>query len=302
MEQLIPERVASRREEEEDDKIVDDDVCRGGFRVWQEVVAARDIIFGDSVGVRRGTHGILVGNFTDAVHVTVRFDEREDQSELCVNVLPEALIEPLPGGFRLGQRIVALFDLTLHGVIGVRLGTVGTIVGPLPDDRLMVSFDERWDNGEGTVSVSFREVTVQRPLVGGFRISQQVQASLNLVVGNKTVVKAGTRGTVLSEFSDTRLTVVFERSEEGTQACFNVMPLEIRPWCEVPQDLPVGCHVKVVTDLVSSNSLVVRAGTKGVILSGVTETEVMANFEIQDADSPSMMLIVPVTSVEIAEE
>ena len=36
---------------------------------------------------------------------------------------------------------------------------------------------------------------------------------------------AGCRGTVLAEFSDTRLTVVFETSETGTPSCFNVLPL-----------------------------------------------------------------------------
>ena len=41
----------------------------------------------------------------------------------------------------------------------------------------------------------------------------------------QVVVQAGCRGTVLAEFSDTRLTVVFETSETGTPSCFNVLPL-----------------------------------------------------------------------------
>jgi hypothetical protein len=130
---------------------------------------------------------------------------------------------------------VALYDLVLNDEIGVTLGTGGVVVGQLGEDRLMVLFDTRVDSGaapEGPVSVSFKEVTVQRLLVGGFSIAQRVQSSMDLVVGNKVVVKAGTRGAVLAEFSDTRLTVAFDPPEEGGQSCFNVLPLEIKPCCD----------------------------------------------------------------------
>jgi hypothetical protein len=233
IEQLLPKRLAQiQQEEEEDSPDTDEDACHGGFRAWQEVAANRDVMFGRRLGVRQGTPGIVIGNFADGSHVTVRFDEREDGSELCVNVLPEALMHPLPGAFRLMQRVVALYDLVLNDEIGVTLGTGGVVVGQLGKDRLMVLFDTRVDSGtspEGPVSVSFKEVTVQRLLVGGFSIAQRVQASMDLVVGNKVVVKAGTRGAVLAEFSDTRLTVAFDPPEEGGQSCFNVLPLEIKP-------------------------------------------------------------------------
>jgi hypothetical protein len=232
IEQLLPQRLEQVRKEEEENKEDDEDMCFGGFRAWQEVAANRDVMFGPRLGVRQGTPGIIVGNFTDGFHVTVRFDEREDGSELCVNVLPEALMAPLPGGFRLRQRVVALYDLVLNDEIGVTLGTGGVVVGQLGEDRLMVLFDTRVDSGaapEGPVSVSYREVTVQRVLVGGFKIAQRVQSAMDLVVGNRVVVKAGTRGAVLAEFSDTRLTVAFDPPEEGGQSCFNVLPLEIKP-------------------------------------------------------------------------
>jgi hypothetical protein len=239
IEQLLPKRLERRKKEEEEHRDGEgcEDSCYGGFKAWEEVAANRDVIFGTKLGVRQGTPGIVVGNFSDGHHVTVRFDEREDGSELCVNVLPEALMTPLPGGFRLGQRVVALYDLMLHDEIGVRLGTGGAIVGRLGEDRLMVLFDERLDreagaspeNGGGPVSVSFREVAPQRLLAGGFRIAQQVQSAMDLIVGDRVVVPAGMRGVVLAEFSDTRLTVAFGPPEDGGQSCFNVLPLEIRP-------------------------------------------------------------------------
>lgn len=305
IEQLLPERLEQRKREEEEDLAEDEDVCHGGFRAWQEVAAARDIIFGSTLGVRQGTPGLVIGNFTDGCHVTVRFNEREDESELCVNVLPEALMEPLPGGFRLGQRVVALFDLLLNGEIGVRLGTGGAVVGRLGPDRLMVLFDERLDAGDGTVSVNYREVTAQRLLVGGFRIAQQVQSAMDLIVGNRVVVKVGTHGIVLAEFSDTRLTVSFDQAE-GYQCCFNVLPLEVKPWCEPPNDLPAGAPVQATRDLVTAfmgtPGVVVKAGTKGVVVGGVDETQVMVSFENSEEGAAPRTLTVEFNSVEKAAE
>mmetsp|Transcript_6722 Transcript_6722/g.16680 ORF Transcript_6722/g.16680 Transcript_6722/m.16680 type:complete len:390 (-) Transcript_6722:243-1412(-) len=303
MEQLVPEAYEERRRQEEEEADTGEELCYGGFKAWQEVAAARDVIFGSKIGVRQGTPGVLIGNFTDGCHVTVRFDHREDDSELCVNVLPEALMDPLPGGFRLGQRVVALFDLLLNEKIGVKLGTAGTVVGRLGEDRLMICFDERLDAGEGTVSVNFREVTLQRLLVGGFKISQKVQSAMDLVVGSKVVVKAGTLGVVLAEFSETRLTVSFDQAEGGSQSCFNVLPVEIKTWCEPPEDLPIGSSVQATKDLVNMNSLgapvVVRAGTKGVVVGGVDETQVLVRFETnEDEGVPPQTLTVEFNSVQ----
>ena len=61
---------------------------------------------------------------------------------------------------------------------------------------------------------------------------------------------AGCRGTVLAEFSDTRLTVVFETSETGTPSCFNVLPLLSWNWQSVfvfPNMHHGGCLFKAYT-------------------------------------------------------
>jgi len=166
-------------------------------------------------------------------------------------------------------------------------------------ERLMVLFEERLDAEEGAVSVSFREVTIQRPLVGGFKISQKVQAALDLVVGNKVVVKAGAQGAVLAEFSDTRLTVSFEQTEQGAQSCFNVLPLEVKPWCEPPSDLPVGSRVQATHDLVNMNLVLVKAGTKGDIVGGVDECTVMVAFDgNEDEGFAPQTLTVELNSVQ----
>ena len=41
--------------------------------------------YGSSIIVRQGSPGIVLGNCDDGCHLTVKFDEREDGSELCVN-------------------------------------------------------------------------------------------------------------------------------------------------------------------------------------------------------------------------
>ena len=186
---------------------------------------------------------------------------------------------PLPGGFRLHQRVVALYELLLNSDMKVPLGSVGHIIGSLGGDRVTVLFEPKQEKiPEYPVSVNIREVAAQRPLVGGFSIAQRVQASMSLVVGNKVVVHAGCRGTVLAEFSDTRLTVVFETSEAAPN-CFNVLPLEILPWCDTPPEFPAGTSVRAVHHLMSPCAIIVHAGTRGIILGGVDPSLVFVSFE-----------------------
>mmetsp|Transcript_106744 Transcript_106744/g.211982 ORF Transcript_106744/g.211982 Transcript_106744/m.211982 type:complete len:435 (+) Transcript_106744:70-1374(+) len=302
IEQLAPERLEQRKREAEEDEVVE--VCPGGVRPWQEVAANRDIIFGSRLGIRQGTPGVVIGPFSDGCHVTVKFDEQEDGSELCVNVLPEALMVPLPGGFRLGQRIVALYHLMINDAIGVLMGTGGVVVGGHGGNRLTVLFDARLDSRLGPefpVSVGFREVIAQRPLVGGFRIAQSVQSAMDLIVGNRVVVRAGTRGSVVNEFSDTRLTVAFDISEEDGHSCFNVLPLEIKPWCEPPSDLPVGSRVQAIKDVVGTAAATVRAGTRGTILGGIDATQVLVSFESSEGDGAPQALMVECQAITKAE-
>ncbi|CAJ1334215.1 unnamed protein product [Effrenium voratum] len=277
MEQLVPDRLACRIKEAEEEE--EEMPCFGGFKAWTEIAASRDILYGSSIIVRQGSPGIVVGNCDDGCHLTVKFDEREDGSELCVNVVPEALMLPLPGGFRLHQRVVALYELLLNSDMKVPLGSVGHIIGSLGGDRVTVLFEPKQEKiPEYPVSVNIREVAAQRPLVGGFSIAQRVQASMSLVVGNKVVVHAGCRGTVLAEFSDTRLTVVFETSEAAPN-CFNVLPLEILPWCDTPPEFPAGTSVRAVHHLMSPCAIIVHAGTRGIILGGVDPSLVFVSFE-----------------------
>ncbi|CAE7334648.1 BFAR [Symbiodinium necroappetens] len=288
METLLPKRLAARLKEAAEDEQEPEQL--GGFQAWSEIAASRDILYGNNVIVRQGSPGIVVGICEDAVHLTVKFDEREDGSDLCVNVVPEALMLPLPGGFRLRQHVVALYELLLNSDMKVPLGSVGHVIGSLGEDRITVLFESlsrpaatpgevHQSVPEYPVSVNIREVAAKRPLVGGFSIAQKVQASMSLVVGSRVVVHAGCRGTVLAEFSDTRLTVVFETSETGAPNCCNVLPLEIMPWCQTLPGLPAGTTVRALHHLMSPHAIIVPAGARGTILGGVDASLVFVSFD-----------------------
>ena len=221
-------------------------------------------------------------------------------------VVPEALMLPLPGGFRLRQQVVALYELLLNSDMKVPLGSVGHVIGSLGEDRVTVLFEslskpstagqsEHQQNmPEYPVSVNIREVAAKRPLVGGFSIAQRVQASMSLVVGSRVVVHAGCRGTVLAEFSDTRLTVVFETSETGAPNCCNVLPLEILPWCQTQPELQAGTTVRAVHHLMSPHAIIVPAGARGTVLGGVDSSIVFVSFDNGPAMAAAISSLEPV--------
>jgi len=99
MEKLIPEAVEQRARAEAEDQA--EAAVReagrteqlGGFTPWQDVCAACPIILGGRVAVIIGTPGVLIGPHVDYTHVTVKFDHREDGSDLCVHVLAKDLKE-----------------------------------------------------------------------------------------------------------------------------------------------------------------------------------------------------------------
>eukprot|EP00929_Paragymnodinium_shiwhaense_P048771 TRINITY_DN24619_c0_g2_i2.p1 TRINITY_DN24619_c0_g2~~TRINITY_DN24619_c0_g2_i2.p1 ORF type:complete len:401 (+),score=61.07 TRINITY_DN24619_c0_g2_i2:88-1290(+) len=297
MEQMMPDRYEDRKRQlaEEENAAASEQLERiGGFMPWQEVAAVTDIIFNNKVGVRRGTHGILIGDTADGRHLTVRFDGREDRSELCVNVLPEALMDPLPGSFRLGQQVMALHDLVLDGRVGVKLGTKGTVMGRCSADRVTVLFQKLEDSLQGALGVHVKEISTVRPLVGGYQLAQHVQPVRDLVVSGRVVAKMGSRGIVVGEYSEARLTVAFDGSSSDTHQLFNVLPLEVQPWCEPPAEFPPGCDICASTDLMNAaGNVVIEAGTHGSILSGVSATKVFVVFSKEASNvSPSLPLMV----------
>jgi hypothetical protein len=214
----------------------------------------------------------------------VKFDKREDGSELCVHVLPQALMEPLPGGLRLEQRVVAIYDLMVNSQVTVRLGTCGSIIGRHDKEQIIVAFEKREDHCDSMVLVHYTALQAQRCLTGGFHIGQEIQTAADLHVGSEMVARAGARGIVVNEFSDIRITVTLTTSDDATgpPRCVNVLPVEIVPWCEPPGDMPIGHEVEISSPpgcLVSAGAAAVSVGTRGHIVGGVSSHEVLVSFE-----------------------
>ena len=130
-----------------------------GFRIGQRVVAVRDLMFGTVVGVRHGICGVVTGRSRDR-RITVSFDERADRSSNGVNVVPSEIqpCRPLPGGFRIAQRVVASRDLFANDHLLVQAGTSGVVMCLYSETRVTVTFAGRADGSTHPVNVTAGEI------------------------------------------------------------------------------------------------------------------------------------------------
>jgi hypothetical protein len=303
MEQLAPQTFARRKEEDAEDAEEEEKTCRGGFTPWQTIAAAQDISFGNMVGVSQGTPGIIICNSTDGHHLTVKFEYREDASELCVDVLPGHLMLPLPGNFRINQKVMACIDLHHSGNVLIRVGTPGVVCGPAPhiSDHLHVRFEDRIDAveaPEGFLAVHHSMILPYRLLVGGFSLGQRIQSNRDIIINDQLFVTIGTPGVIIGEYSDTRLTVAFETTENQNQeqgydshSNFNVLPPDIRVYRETPCDMPLGQIVRAKTDLGSGRSLLVKVGTRGTVIAYIDEWRIIVSFEANEEDGTCQQVL-----------
>jgi hypothetical protein len=238
MEILIPEEVQQRREEawKDAEEEEEEEVIPGGFVLYDDVAASRDLTIGEDrqIVVPFGASGVVVGRFNEE-RLTVKFDERMDGSEGCLNVKPFEVLKQLPlrFGVRLGQRVVATRDLMIGLQLAVRFGTRGVVLasytGEAGEDRVTVQFDERADGGANSVNCLPCEIAPSRKLAGGFELAQSVSAAFDLISGDTVIVKAGTTGTIIKEYNDLRVSVLFSHREDGLRHMVNVTPAEIIP-------------------------------------------------------------------------
>jgi len=239
VEALFPEELAARRQDAAADEAEGgQEASPGGFAVLEEVAASRDLTIGAGperrIVVPMSGAGLVVGRSDrDAGRLVVKFDERTDGSEACLNVTCGELVRQLPArlGVRLGQRVVASRDLICGAALTVRFGERGTVIGagpgPAGEDRVRVQFDRRADGQAGHVSCLPGELQPMRKLAGGFELAQSVVAARDLFSGGVRIVRGGTRGTIMNSMNDLRVSVRFERREDNLQHMVNVTPHEI---------------------------------------------------------------------------
>jgi len=75
------------------------------------------------------------------------------------------------------------------------------------------------------------EEAEEAPVYGDFFGFQEVAASKDLVFGDKTLVREGTLGVVISSLGldDSRIIVKFDKREDDSETCVNVLPSGLRP-------------------------------------------------------------------------
>lgn len=221
---LAPTKLEQRRREEAESAASAQPIL-SGFHPWQEIVASHDLMVGTRIVAPFGSSGIVLANSSRVEgRIMVSFDSTESA---FFDVTPSEIISQLPDAFgvRIAQRVFAAGDLMVGPRRAVGFGTQGSVLRRCAADetRLCVEFD----GGLGTFNVQPFEVSPYRKLVGGFLPAQRVKASRNLVAEDTLLVKSGISGVVKGEYSDTRLTVLFEYREDGSSNALNVIPEEI---------------------------------------------------------------------------
>eukprot|EP00434_Breviolum_minutum_P001103 symbB.v1.2.000965.t1/scaffold39.1/size394969/9 len=219
-----PEELEQRRREDEEE----DEVILGGYAAWQEVAASRDIKVGERVMIACGTSGIVLCNH-ETTHIKVKFDASLHGTG-TVNVFVEDLMSQLPRnplGLKIGDAVVAAMNLETGPVVAVPFGTYGTVLGAGQEGRIQVRFNASDKEPAKCLSVQSFELQPAKELVGGFRVAQRVKASVDIRAEETVLVQLGTYGTVLGEYSDTRLVVRFDQRMDGLEQAVNLGPGEI---------------------------------------------------------------------------
>jgi len=202
----------------------------GGFEVNARVRATRTLtIDGGQPIVPSGSHGVVVGPAPDdpLEQLLVRFDALPlsgDTVECACGADDVALL--IAGGFLRGESVAAAKDLCVKGVVVVKQGVLGTVVGQSatdPNGRVTIAFVRREDGRGNNLNVVPTEI--HRMLCTGNLVpGDQVTARRQLLV-----VPAGAHGTVLgpSCTRPSRVAVRFDAVDDCDEVVLHVEPRDL---------------------------------------------------------------------------
>ncbi|CAE8593852.1 unnamed protein product, partial [Polarella glacialis] len=268
------------------------------LEVGARVQAVRPVGYDSWSPVVAGATGTVLGpaNEEPLARLLVRWDspsaggapkEREVRADDVVLVIA--------GGFRRGESVAAAKDLRVKGVVVVKQGVVGTIVGQSATDpagRVTVAFARREDGRCNNLNVVPAEIQ-RMPCTGGLVPGDRVAALRQLLV-----VPKGTTGTVIGPSCSqsarvaVRFTPVERSGEEGgdEEVVLHVEPEDLRVLNAVAEDvddcnnldreddtedvaLPIiaggynrGDSVAATRDLCVGGNVVVRANVLGSVV------------------------------------
>lgn len=285
----------------------------GGLEVGSRVQAVRTLAVDGSAPIRVGAQGVVLG---PALHeplsrLRVRFNAQWTEQGEAVGDSDHAAASAegdrggfecdcridditlvIAGGFRRGDSVTAAKDLRVKGIVVVKHGVVGTVIGQSstdPSGRVTVAFARREDGRCNNLNVVPSEIQ-RMPCMGGLVSGDRVAALRQLLVVDK-----GTNGTVIgpSCARSTRVAVRFDSGEDrGKEVVLHVESSDLRVLHavgedaddsfkledgeggeELTEDAPRvvaggydrGDSVRASHDLCVGGHMVVRAGVYGVV-------------------------------------
>lgn len=278
VEALAPSQMQRRRQEEERE-------LRIGSRVeLHGLVGAAHL---------NGRSGICDAWVEESERWAVRLENGEVKKVKPENLTVRENAGVLRGGFISWQEVVAARDLQIGNSLVVAFGTKGVVISNFGDVRLKVKFDERL-HGNGAVNVTLPEIAAQLPEHFGFVIGQRVSAAMDLMVGDQCVMEFASQGTVLGLYGDDRVTVRFD----SRPIPLNVTLSEIHHCRPMVGGFRLGQKVRASRDLMSNDTLLVLAGTPGIVKGEYSDSRVTVQF---DNRQDGVNLGVNVTPEEISQ-
>ena len=140
----------------------------GGFDLWQEIAASRDLFVCGSLAVAFGSSGIVLAK-SEEDRVKVKFDSFIRGASGVFNVSPEEIMPQLPSSFgvKIGQRVVAALDLVVRGAVAIPFATLGTVLGAgSSPDRITVLFDSAAEGFPSRLDIQAFEIAPSQELIG----------------------------------------------------------------------------------------------------------------------------------------
>jgi len=210
----------------------------GGLEVGARVQAMRMLTLDGQTPVAAGTCGLVLGPAPEEPleRLLVRFDstlQGREGVECACRADDVSLV--IAGGFRRGESVTAAKDLRVKGIVVVKQGVVGTVIGQSATDpigRVTIAFARREDGRCNNLNVVPAEIQ-RTSCTGGLVPGDRVLARRRLLV-----MPRGSCGTVLgpSCARPSRVAVRF-KTENGEEVVLHVEPGDLRVVQGVAEDV-----------------------------------------------------------------
>lgn len=210
----------------------------GGLEVGARVQATRMLNLDTLNPVAAGTLGLVIGPAPEEPleRLLVRFDNSSQGREIAeIACRADDVTLVIAGGFRRGESVTAAKDLRVKGIVVVKQGVVGTVIGQSatdPNGRVTIAFARREDGRCNNLNVVPAEIQ-RTSCTGGLVPGDRVVARRRLLV-----VPRGSYGSVLgpSCARPSRVAVRF-RTASGEEVVLHVEPGDLRVVHAVGEDV-----------------------------------------------------------------